>query len=256
MTWLHVLCGSIVLAIAPIAMIVRKGGRLHNRAGAIFIACMGGVAATALFMWQKKGHLFLVFLDIVVIYLFVYGYRVLNRKRHGFSSADDRIDYALALAVIAGSGLTIWVGFGINTPLMHDLRYVLTMLGIIGLWFGAWDIYSLVTHRLTKTGWMFLHFTAMIAAYVSAVTAFIVINGHSVAMIVRWMAPITIGTVVILYFQFTMRKRLSPIRAKPRTFREWVYRNFWDLVPPQGESTGVRRPSDRPAAAAATNNKT
>jgi uncharacterized membrane protein len=252
-TWLHVLCGSIVLAIAPLAMIVRKGGRLHNRAGAIFIACMGGVAATALFMWQKKGHLFLVFLDIVVIYLFVYGYRVLNRRRHGFSPADDRIDYALALAVIAGSGLTIWVGFGIDTPLMRDLRWVLAMLGGIGIWFGAWDIYSLATHRLTKTGWMFLHFTAMIAAYVSAVTAFIVINGHSVLMLVRWMAPISIGTIIILYFQFTMRNRLSPVRTKPRTFGQWVHKNFWDLIPPAGGTS--RRIPERPAPAAATQPK-
>jgi hypothetical protein len=219
---------------------VRKSSPLHKRAGTIFIGCMGAVATTALFMWQKKGHLFLVFLDIVVIYLFVYGYRVLNRKRHGFSPADDRIDYALAIAVIAGSAMTIWVGFGIDTVLMHDLRYVLAMLGAIGIWFGGWDIYSIATRRLTKTGWMFLHFTAMIAAYVSAVTAFIVINAHGVAMILRWMVPISVGTALILYFQFSQRRRLSPIRSRPRTFMEWVHKNFWDVVPGDAQSPNRR----------------
>jgi hypothetical protein len=37
----------------------------------------------------------------------------------------------------------------------------------------------------------------MIAAYVSAVTAFCVINFHGVPMFLRWFVPSAIGTIVI-----------------------------------------------------------
>ncbi len=233
-----------MLGAVPIVMILRKGGRVHRRLGNVFVACMFVVATTALFMWQKQGHLFLVFLDVVVIYLFVYGKRVVDRFRDGFAERATRIDGALAITVIFGSLLTIWVGFAFDTQLMRDLRIVLVMLGIIGIWFGAWDLYSILSGRITKTGWLFLHFTAMLAAYVSAVTAFIVINAHATPMIVRWLAPIAVGGAAIFAYQFAYRRRLTPVKTAPRTFGEFVRKYFWDLAP---RPSDVRQPAPRGA---------
>jgi hypothetical protein len=49
------------------------------------------------------------------------------------------------------------------------------------------------------------HFSAMIAAYISAVTAFVVINAHGVPMQLRWLVPISIGTLVISGFALPYR---------------------------------------------------
>jgi uncharacterized membrane protein len=256
-TWMHVVCGSVVLAVAPLALLVRKGSWIHRRFGRVFMACMFVVAISALFMWQKKGHLFLVFLDVVVVYLFVYGSRIVKRRRSGFLPEDDRLDRALAVAVIFAGLLTIWVGFGIATPLMRDLRWVLLMLGGIGLWFGGWDLYSLVTKRLTPTGWLFLHMTAMISAYISAVTAFIVINAHDTPMIVRWMVPIAIGGATVVAFQLFNRNRLTPRKAAPTGPLSWLRKYFWDIIPPPageakpapGRSAATSRPPATPPSA-------
>jgi uncharacterized membrane protein len=229
-----VLCGSIVLAAVPLVMILRKGNRVHQRMGKVFIYCMFVVATTALFMWQKEGHLFLVFLDVVVVYLFVYGFRIVERYRNGFTDYNTRLDGALAITVIFGSMLTIWVGFAFDTVLMHQLRIVLVMLGIIGLWFGAWDLYSLLSRRLTRTGWLLLHLTAMLSAYISAVTAFIVINAHAAPMLARWLVPILVGGSVIVATQFRIRSRLTPIKTAPHSFGEFVRKYFWDIIPSRG----------------------
>jgi len=51
---------------------------------------------------------------------------------------------------------------------------------------------------LTVGGWLLAHFSGMIAAYVSAVTAFVVINAHDIPMMVRWIVPSTAGGAVIV----------------------------------------------------------
>jgi hypothetical protein len=57
----------------------------------------------------------------------------------------------------------------------------------------------------TRVGWLIAHFSAMIAAYISAVTAFVVINAHAVPMQFRWIVPISIGTLVICGFSLPYR---------------------------------------------------
>ena len=87
---------------------------------------------------------------------------------------------------------------------MRDLRSVLVMLGVIGMWFGAWDLSR--SRRGGNPDRLALpahHRDAR--AYISAVTAFIVINAHSTPMIVRWLAPITVGGLSVVAFQFAYR---------------------------------------------------
>jgi hypothetical protein len=69
MTVLHVFFGSVALIVAPAAVIVRKGGAWHQRCGFAFILAMFIVLFSAGFLWQAKGHLFLVPLGAVSGYL-------------------------------------------------------------------------------------------------------------------------------------------------------------------------------------------
>jgi hypothetical protein len=60
--------------------------------------------------------------------------------------------------------------------------------------------------------------TAMIAAYISAVTAFVVINAHGVPMQLRWIVPISIGTIVISIFATPYRlPKMFPLKPKLTT---------------------------------------
>jgi hypothetical protein len=52
----------------------------------------------------------------------------------------------------------------------------------------------------------------MISAYISAVTAFCVINFHGVPMNLRWIVPSALGSIVIAYY--STQYRLKFARAK------------------------------------------
>lgn len=215
MTWLHVAAGAFVLAITPAALFVPLGGRWHRRIGAAFAIAMGIVLISALFMWQPKGHVFLFALVFVSAYLIYNGVRVVERRRRrARDPLDDGVDAASA-AVAALSG--VWL-FGLAataaTDEMRSLVPVLYGLGAIAIAFALNDVHGLIRGRRQRIGWLLAHLSAMLSAYVSGVTAFVVINAHHVPMLLRWSVPIGMGTLVIT--AYSIRYRLAAAKANRR----------------------------------------
>jgi hypothetical protein len=205
MTVLHVICGTFVLGVAPAAMLARKGGRWHRRWGTAFMLAMSVVLFTAGFMWQPKGHVFLFALALVSGYLVFNGYRIIARRRRNRpDELDDVIDIAAAaLAVAAGVWLVI-IAATAPGALMRSLAPIMAGLGVVAAAFAFNDVRGILGPR-SRIGWLIAHFSAMIAAYISAVTAFVVINAHGVPMELRWLVPIGLGTLVITAFSLPYR---------------------------------------------------
>jgi hypothetical protein len=216
MTVLHVICGTIVLVVAPAALAVRKGGRWHRRWGTTFMLAMSVVLFTAGFMWQPKGHIFLLALALISAYLVYNGYRLIARRRR---KRDDQLDAGvdtLAAATTVAAG--IWLLFIAATAsgaLMKSLAPIMTGLGLMAIAFALNDVRGIFGPR-SRTGSLIAHFSAMIAAYISAVTAFVVINAHGVPMELRWLVPIGIGTLVISAYSLPYRLPQG-MRAGART---------------------------------------
>jgi hypothetical protein len=205
MTLLHVIGGTIVLLVAPAAMLVRKGGRWHRRWGTAFMLAMSLVLFTAGFMWQPQGHIFLFALALVSGYLVFAGYRVVVRRRRRVDDPlDDGIDVAAAALTVAAGTWLVAIAATAGTELMRELAPIMAALGVVAIVFALNDVRGIVGPR-SKVGWIIAHFCAMIAAYISAVTAFVVINAHGVPMAPRWLVPIGIGTLVITGFSLPYR---------------------------------------------------
>ena len=99
---------------------------------------------------------------------------------------------------------------------------------------------------------MFYHLSAMLAAYISAVTAFIVINAHSVPMLYRWLVPGVIGTLVITAFSSkygcasSSQIALQPLGAAPRPAPGRAARNSGRATRARhGERSDARRDEKR-----------
>ncbi len=209
-TGLHVVAGMLVLVVAPAALLVRKGGRWHRRWGFVFAAAMALVIATAAVMWIPHGHLFLLFLDVMSAYLIFAGLRVIARgRRKARNRVADGVDLAAAAAVLASGCTLIAIAASANTPLMRNLAPVLVALSAIGAAFAALDIKALGARSRSRLGSLLFHLSAMIGAYVSAVTAFCVINFHAVPMPLRWFVPSAVGSIVIGAFSATYRRRFA-----------------------------------------------
>lgn len=226
MTFLHIVGGTIVLVVAPAAMFARKGGRWHRRWGTTFMCAMSIVLFTAGFMWQPKGHIFLFALALVSAYLVFNGFRIIARKRRKREDAlDNGVDVLAALATVAAGIWLLRISADAGDALMRSLAPIMAGLGLLAVAFAINDVRGIFGPR-TRAGWLTAHLSAMIAAYISAVTAFIVINAHGVPMQLRWIVPIGIGTIVICAFSLPYRLpkkspfslgavTLGPKRRKP-----------------------------------------
>jgi uncharacterized membrane protein len=208
-TLLHVVFGTVALIVAPAAMFVRKGGTWHRRWGLAFIGAMAVVLVSATFMWQAKGHLFLVPLAAISAYLLFNGRRALVRRRRA------PLDVAAAAWAIAAGLAVVYLAATAATPLMHSLVPILVAIGTIAIAFAVNDLLGFAARRSTF-GWLLSHFAAMIAAYISAVTAFVVINAHGVPMLLRWLVPSSMGAATIVGFTLRyVRLKASGLRIPP-----------------------------------------
>ena len=211
MVFLHVLLGSIALVAVPAALLMRQGGVWHRRCGIAFTAAMSVVLLTAGFMWQAKGHLFLVPLAGVTAYLIFNGWRVVERrKRTRPDQIEDRVDMLAACAAIAAGAATAYLGVTAATPLLISIRPALLGIGSIAIAFAINDFLGFRSER-RRTGWLLAHLSAMLAAYISAVTAFVVINAHNVPMMFRWLVPSAIGAAAII--GYSLQVLAPPFRA-------------------------------------------
>jgi uncharacterized membrane protein len=230
MTVLHVIFGTVALVAAPAALFVRKGGTWHGRVGFAFIGAMAVVLFSAGFLWQAKGHLFLLPLAAVSAYLIFSGYRSVARKRRRVPDTfEDRIDIGAAgVAVLAGVAAA-YLGGAASTPLMMSIKPALIGIGAIAIAFAMNDVLGFTGPRM-RLGWLLSHFAGMIAAYISAVTAFVVINAHDVPMILRWAVPSALGATTIA--GFTLRYLVPAYRRAWRTPAAAPAESSWRSVAP------------------------
>ena len=90
----HITAGSIALLIGAIALIVRKGGKLHKNTGKIFLICLTVVILTGLlgvFIFRRNS--FLLVITVLSGYLGFSGYRTLQTR----SNKPKLIDITIAL---------------------------------------------------------------------------------------------------------------------------------------------------------------
>ena len=217
MTVLHVFFGTVALAAVPAALVARKGGAWHRQAGAVFTVSMFVVLLSAGFLWQAKGHLFLVPLAAVSAYLIFNGWRVIARRRRPKpDQIEDRIDMLAAWGAIAAGASIAYLGGTAATPLMLSIQPALLGIGSIAIAFGTNDLLGFRSPRM-RAGWLLAHLAAMLAAAISAVTAFVVINAHEVPMGLRWLLPSSLGAAAIV--AYSLRVLLPGLRAGRRSAR-------------------------------------
>jgi hypothetical protein len=138
-------------------------------------------------------------------YLVFSGYRILaRRRRRRDDDLDNGVDIAAAALTVAAGVWLLVIAATAASDLMRGLAPIMAGLGVVAIAFAANDVRGIFGPR-TRAGFLIAHFSAMIAAYISAVTAFVVINAHGVPMELRWLVPIGVGTLVITAFSIPYR---------------------------------------------------
>jgi uncharacterized membrane protein len=201
---IHVSAGSTALIVGLFPMFSKKGSRLHNRTGLVYVYCMIIVAVTALLLCGlqpfKMLRLFLTGIAVLSFYLCITGWRATKQKKSGPTQVDKLLTYITLAVSIA------MLGFGayLLTSGPSIFAILFTVFGFL-TFKNAWYDHRSFGARPEKMHWFYHHITRMGGSYIATFTAFLVNNMYrmlpstapSWIESVGWIAPAIVGAVLI-----------------------------------------------------------
>lgn len=196
----HIATATIALPTGLIPILAKKGGTIHRKAGLIYYYAMFGVAISALLMTVLKWNPFLMCLGVFAMYLTYTGKRALwymRQKEQYKPGLQDRIPAFIAL--LAGIAMLAYTILQYYRHLGAPIS-VLQVFGMIQLVAATGDLRTLNKTELFKPGnihWLRQHVARMGGAYISTVTAFLVVNVTFSPGWVVWLSPTVAGSMLI-----------------------------------------------------------
>jgi hypothetical protein len=210
----HIAAGSVSLASMLIPMVAVKGGRLHRRAGWVFVGAMATVSATALLLSGSRllfdptpqgrdGGFFLLAITFLTANAVSTGVRVLRFKNRTTTHVhwwDTGLPAVLTLFSLALGAYGIARG-----------QVLFIAFSLIGLLNGISVLRYWLRMPTTKMHWWFQHMGAMLGGCIAATTAFLVVNANNVGLwpMVAWLSPAIIGTPATAIWTGYYRRRFN-----------------------------------------------
>lgn len=141
---LHILAGTVGLVSGTIAVVVRKGSRMHLASGIVFAVSMLILAASGVFLAYMRSQIGNIVGGVLTLYMIATGWRA-GRRRTGQTGAFDWVALLFALAV---GTVCITYGFNVATGRVSSTDGVPAgmefFLGAVILLAAAGDIRMLV----------------------------------------------------------------------------------------------------------------
>ena len=192
--YIHAACGGLALLAGTLALIVKKGSPNHKNSGKLFFYAMLVSASMALFIAILPNHRspFLFAIGVFSAYFILMGYRALKYKRKNISL---KVDKGIAWVMVI-TGVTMVLA---SFMLYDGLNIVLLAFGVVGLIFSILDISQFRNPEKLKAQWLKKHLGKMIGGYISAMTAFVVVN-EFFSSAYGWFIPSILGGIIIVYW--------------------------------------------------------
>lgn len=206
--YFHALFGGIALLSGLLALLFRKGKNTHKKTGKLFYYAMLLSAITALIISTLPNHQspFLFSIGIFSSYFVLTGYRALQFKD---KNPNLKIDRAISRIMILTGILMIFYA-----PLVYQkINIILTVFGIVGLIFSSRDLILYKNEAKLQKVWLKLHLGKMLGGYISATTAFVVVNDFF-SSIYGWFVPGIIGGFYIVYWIKKLNKQEEQLLLK------------------------------------------
>ncbi len=202
---IHIIIGSLSLIVFWIPIFVKKGSKLHVKAGEVYVFLMWIVIVTAIFLCILnifKGKIilaaFLGYLSVITAQPLWYGIAIVKHRRQ----IPDNIRVLKIILnwilFLGGVGLTVW-------SLVLHLKGQTILLLIFGLLGLSSSVPFLFSKNKRQTNWLQEHIEGMVGTGIAAYTAFIAFGGTSLfghifkgpLVAIPWVLPTVIGTLLI-----------------------------------------------------------
>lgn len=195
--WIHIAGGTSALITGLGAMFTKKGSTVHRNFGKVYFWSMTTVFIGALITAIGHHRDFLLMVAFFSYYMTVRGYRILFLKKLNTGQKPSWIDWIITS--VAGAFILFLLGWGFYALLKG------VGMGIVGIVFGAigssfliQDVKKFFQPPKEKMHWWYGHIASMGGSYISAVTAFVVVNIQFAQFNwLLWILPAIIGGAII-----------------------------------------------------------
>ncbi|WP_062512935.1 hypothetical protein [Halobacillus sp. KGW1] len=218
--FLHIAAGFSALLLLWIPLFTKKGGKVHNRFGWLFVIAMTIVSVSAaslaiirIFFQPDTSpermafSTFLLFISLLSATTAYYGIRVLRFKK---KEAVHRhpLDLAASFSLLFGAVCCMTYGFAIGNGLI-------SYFPIIGLFLGGSQLAYWLRPMRHKRSWIIEHLVGMLSCSISTITAFTVFGAPRLLNLdqgnfLLWLLPTMIFTPLIAYFT----RKYTPMKKK------------------------------------------
>ncbi|HRN80699.1 MAG TPA: hypothetical protein PKY29_10430 [Ferruginibacter sp.] len=202
----HAATGGIALLSGLGAILFKKGSIHHKRSGRLFYFAMLISASVALVIAVLPGHenSFLFSIGLFSLYFLLIGKRAIGYKKvnHAFKT-DVLISYGM-LICSASIPVVPWLSG-------KNIHIVPVIFGLFGIGMAIGNILRFKKTETVKKRWLSFHIGHIMGGYISAVTAFVVVN-QFLPPDIAWLAWIAPGLFGGLYISYWIRKTRPKIR--------------------------------------------
>lgn len=204
---IHAVFGGIALLSATLAVIFKKGGKQHKLWGRVFfysmLLCSFSAMITASLPEHESPFLFSV--GVFSFYFLFTGWRALKFKS---SSVEIKWDKRIAFFMLLFAPIMI-----IAPVFMYGaINIVQAVFGGALFVFAIQDLSLLKNKTKLQKNWLVQHLSRMLGAYISAITAFVVVNAI-LPGIVGWLLPGVLGSVLITFWNVKLGRKNKKVSA-------------------------------------------
>jgi hypothetical protein len=212
----HIAAGTVSLLTFAIPMVAAKGGRVHRRAGWVFVTAMGLISLTAvascLYRLGVEGDprrqataVFLAYVSILSAASTSLGVRSLRNKRRTGAHRHPWDVGLPALLVIAALAVA---AYGLTRG-----QALLVGFAPVGLFVGISQLRYWLRPPGTRMHWWFEHMGGMVGASIGALTAFLVVNAPRLGLrsgsLLVWLLPSLVGAVGLSHWTARYRRQFA-----------------------------------------------
>ena len=186
----HVIAGFSALLFGLIAIIAKKGRKVHTKTGLIFFYSMLFVAASGFLVSIIRSNQFLLYISLFTLFMNYAGYRSIQNKQ----IKPNKLDWI------------IWGVGAINSFFMiYSMNIILMVFGGLSVFLVIQDfrLFILTNKRklIPKKTWLRRHIGMMMGTYIATSTAFLLVNVRDFEPAwIPWLTPTFVGAPLIFYF--------------------------------------------------------
>lgn len=217
----HLAAGLVALVVAPLAMLVRKGGDAHRRWGKLFVLATAVMVIASVVLGIAEQNALMPLVALFGFHMIATGYRSLYLKKLHEGQKPSRADLlVVGIAAVINAGLFLWALSLLMLGQKFNRVMLFLLFGGMGLVMVFFNFNRFYKRSHDKLEWLFGHISGMVGGYIATVAVFSSVTLDMInPPLLRWIWPALIGAPLIFYLIRYYKRRFSKGRRPKDVFR-------------------------------------